>query len=282
MKKEEIYQKIDNIFNKEKTRNLFKKQTDLYLEFKNNHQISKHKYSFGDLVKLDKGMFMRGEGALAEIDEEKIKFISENGFISPDIIYEFNSNQKTPLCIPIWNIQKDMYLKDYINIYSGATLEYTVKSENYKKYTSLIPYKKIEETIESLRNKEYWMWRCEQTKEIRFMPSLAKDDPKVQIAFIMDVRDGKDLIKNDIFNLNFDKDVLKDFIKDFFINDFIYAERNDFTTNREGAIILGIPSCFIEGILVGRILEQNPEKLAMIKKYFSDCYICNLDGKVIM
>ncbi|MDO5002671.1 MAG: hypothetical protein Q4E39_00370 [bacterium] len=282
MKKEEIYQRIDNIFNKEKTRNLFKKQTDLYLEFKNNHQISKHKYSFGDLVKLDKGMFMRGEGALAEIDEEKIKFISENGFISPDIIYEFNSNQKTPLCIPIWNIQKDMYLKDYINIYSGATLEYTVKSENYKKYTSLIPYKKIEETIESLRNKEYWMWRCEQTKEIRFMPSLAKDDPKVQIAFIMDVRDGKDLIKNDIFNLNFDKDVLKDFIKDFFINDFIYAERNDFTTNREGAIILGIPSCFIEGILVGRILEQNPEKLAMIKKYFSDCYICNLDGKVIM
>lgn len=282
MKKEEIYQKIDNIFNKEKTRNLFKKQTDLYLEFKNNHQISKHKYSFGDLVKLDKGMFMRGEGALAEIDEEKIKFISENGFISPDIIYEFNSNQKTPLCIPIWNIQKDMYLKDYINIYSGATLEYTVKSENYKKYTSLIPYKKIEETIESLRNKEYWMWRCEQTKEIRFMPSLAKDDPKVQIAFIMDVRDGKDLIKNDIFNLNFDKDVLKDFIKDFFINDFIYAERNDFTTNREGAIILGIPSCFIEGILVGGILEQNPEKLAMIKKYFSDCYICNLDGKVIM
>lgn len=282
MKKEEIYQKIDNIFNKEKTRNLFKKQTDLYLEFKNNQQISKHKYSVGDLVKLDKGMFMRGEGALAEIDEEKIKFISENGFISPDIIYEFNSNQKTPLCIPIWNIQKDMYLKDYINIYSGATLEYTVKSENYKKYTSLIPYKKIEETIESLRNKEYWMWRCEQTKEIRFMPSLAKDDPKVQIAFIMDVRDGKDLIKNDIFNLNFDKDVLKDFIKDFFINDFIYAERNDFTTNREGAIILGIPSCFIEGILVGRILEQNPEKLAMIKKYFSDCYICNLDGKVIM
>ena len=82
--------------------------------------------------------------------------------------------------------------------------------------------------------------------------------------------------------MNFDKDVLKDFIKDFFINDFIYAERNDFTTNREGAIILGIPSCFIEGILVGRILEHNPEKLAMIKKYFSDCYICNLDGKVIM
>ena len=70
--------------------------------------------------------------------------------------------------------------------------------------------------------------------------------------------------------------------KDFFINAFIYADRNDFTTNRESAIIFAIPSCFIEGILVGRIYENDKEILDKIKRHFQNCYICNLDGKVIV
>ena len=55
---------------------------------------------------------MRGEGAIAELNEDKIKFISENGFISPDFIRELNLRQKTPLTIPVWNIQQDILLKD--------------------------------------------------------------------------------------------------------------------------------------------------------------------------
>ena len=132
-----------------------------------------------------------------------------------------------------------------------------------------------------MRDKNYWMWRCEQTKEIRFMPNLSKDDKNVQLSFIMNMEGADKLIKNDIFNLEFDKEVLAKFIPEFFINDFIYAERNDFTTNRESAIIFGIPSCFIEGILVGRIYEKDETVLSKIKKYFPNCYICNLDGKVI-
>lgn len=280
MNKEFYYKRIDEMFKNEKTRNKFKEQVDLYLKSKCN---KKNKYNIGDFVKLSKGMFMRGEGALSKIDETKIKFISEYGFISPDIIKEFNPNQKTPFCIPVWNIQKDMLLKDYINLYSGATLRCILKKDYQKKISCLISYKKIEDTIESFRNNgEYRKWTMEQTKEIRFMPNLAKDDPNVQIAFIMSTDGAEKLIENDIFNLDFEKDVLKDFIQEYFINDFIYATRDDFTTNRESAIIFGIPADFIEGILVGRILEKNKDKLNMIKKYFNNCYICNLDGKVIM
>ena len=54
-------------------------------------------------------------------NDDKLKFISENGFISPDFLDDFNLKKKTPLTVPVWNIQKDILLKDYINLYSGAT-----------------------------------------------------------------------------------------------------------------------------------------------------------------
>jgi diadenosine tetraphosphate (Ap4A) HIT family hydrolase len=278
--KELFYDRIDLIFTNETSRDVFKRQIDSYYSLKET-SIPKHHYEIGENVKLSKGMFMRGEGALAELSDDKLEFISKNGFITPDVTTEYNPKQKTPLCIPVWIIQKDMPLSEYINMYSGSTFVYTKKEDGYKEHTFLVPYKKQEEAIEKMRKETFWMWRCEQTKENRFMPSLARDDINVQIAFIMNTKKSDDLIKNDIFNLDFNKKVLEDFIQPFFINDFIYGERNDLTTNREGAIIFGIPPCMIEGILVGRLYEKDAKKLDKIKHFFPDCYICNLDGKVI-
>lgn len=278
MNKEFFYKRIDELFSDKKANNVFKEQVDNYLELK-DLKIERPNYKIGDLVRLKKGMFMRGEGAIAELSDDKLEFISNNGFLSPDITLNYNSNQKTPLCIPVWNIQNDILLKDYIELYSGCTLRVGRKNENNK--TFLVPYRHLDDAIEQLRNLKFWMWSSEQTKEIRFMPNLAKDDPNVQIAFIMNVDNADKLIFNDIFNLNFDKSVLEQFIQEFFINDFIYGKRDDFTTNRESAIIFGIPSCFIEGILVGRIIEKDEAKLDKLKNIFNDCYICNLDGKVI-
>ena len=274
MNKEFFYKKIDELFSDKKANNVFKEQVDNYLELK-DLKIERPNYKIGDLVKLKKGMFMRGEGALAELSDDKLEFISNNGFLSPDITLNYNPNQKTPLCIPVWNIQNDMLLKDYIELYSGCTLRVGRKNENNK--TFLVPYKHLDDAIEQLRNLNFWMWSSEQTKEIRFMPNLAKDDSNVQIAFIMNVDKADRLIENDIFNLDFDKSVLEQFIQEFFINDFIYGKRDDFTTNRESAIIFGIPSCFIEGILVGRIIEKDKSKLEKLKNIFSDYYMCNLD-----
>lgn len=282
MNREEYINKLRNIFKwNTNSRIFFKNQINNYYNAKNNYKPNQHNYKVGDMVKLKKHQFMRGEGALNELNEDKLKFISANGFISPDFLDDFNLKKKTPLTVPVWNIQKDMLLKDYINLYSGTTFLYTVKSENYKKYTSLVPYKQLENKIEELRSKEYWMWKCEETKEIRFLPSLARDN--IQLGFIMNLDNeyGKVIAKNDIFDLSFDKNVLKHFISKNFIKDFIYGTRDDFTTNREGAIIFGIPSCFIEGLLVGRKYEKDDKQLKLLKLYFPNCYICNLDGKVI-
>ena len=54
-----------------------------------------------------------------------------------------------------------------------------------------------------------------------------------------------------------------------------------FFTNRESAILFGIPSNLIEDILVGRKYENNNNILKEIKILLPNCYICNLDGKVI-
>lgn len=281
MSKDDYILNLKNIFEADsKSFKFFLQQIDNYYKCMEKTSWDGAKYKVGDDVLLKQNQLMRGEGALIDLDDERLKFISENGFVSPDFTVKYNKEQKTPLCVPVWVIQKDMMLKDYIVNYSGATLRYVYRDG--KKKTKLIPYGKIDEEIDSIRDEDFWTWNCEQTKEIRFMPSLAKD--KIQISFIMNVDNewGKRLVFNDIFNLKFDKDVLKSFVSEWFINDFIYALRDDFTTNREGAVIFGIPSCYIEGVLVGRVYEKDMNMLDKIKKYFPNCYICNLDGKVIV
>ena len=281
MSRDEYILNLKKIFEVDsKSFKFFLEQIDNYYKCMEKTSWDGPKYKVGEDVLLKQNQLMRGEGALIDLDDERLKFISENGFISPDFTVKYNKEQKTPLCVPVWVIQKDMMLKDYIVNYSGATLRYVYRDG--KKKTKLIPYGKIDDEIDSIRNDDFWTWNCEQTKEIRFMPSLAKD--KIQISFIMNVDNewGKRLVFNDIFNLKFDKDVLKSFVSEWFINDFIYALRDDFTTNREGAVIFGIPSCYIEGVLVGRVYEKDRDMLNKIKKYFPNCYICNLDGKVIV
>ena len=72
-------------------------------------------------------------------------------------------------------------------------------------------------------------------------------------------------------------------------NKDMYLKKNDNhfneqakTTNRESAIIFGLPTKLIEGVLIGRKLENDQNALNHIKNSLKSCYICNLDGKVIV
>lgn len=58
--------------------------------------------------------------------------------------------------------------------------------------------------------------------------------------------------------------------------------RNTSTTDRESAIMFGLPTTLIEGVFVGRKIENDIKSLEYIKSKLPDCYICNLDGKVIV
>ena len=133
-----------------------------------------------------------------------------------------------------------------------------------------------------IKSKEYLAWGMEQTKEIRFMPSLVQD--KVQIGIIFNREYSKDLLKGDILNPNNINDTdVKEFVNEHYYEQFIIDRLNkdDFFTDRESAILFGIPSNLIEGILVGREYEKDNNILNEIKELLPNSYICNLDGKVI-
>ena len=67
----------------------------------------------------------------------------------------------------------------------------------------------------------------------------------------------EELIKKE--NLYVTDEECQDFVDKNYYENFIIKRKNkdDFFTDRESAIILGIPKCLIEGILVGRIYEND-------------------------
>lgn len=277
--KEKYLSDINNRFSG-KTRDLLIEQVELFYE--ENNDTIKNKYVIGDNVKLSKGTFIHGIfGGLDNFD-----FTLENGFISTDFTSEPRANK---ICnsVGMWNIKEDILLKDYINLYSGFTITYSIgRGPEATLKSELIPYHKFDEFTERLNNDDdVWTYWGDKTKEVSFIPSLVSD--KRQIAFIlnMDSDYAKKLSYNDVWNLDFGEDVLTPFLdyryKDKFINND-RLNRSASTTDRESAIMFGLPISLVEGVFVGRNIESDKESLDYIKSKLPDCYICNLDGKVIV
>ena len=274
MKKEEYIKIAKNKF-KGKALKLVLNQIEL---FYNKEDVIKTKYNKGDFVYLKKGTFLHGLG----LSRDAFDLIVDNGFIAKDFTVE--THNKIFNSIGMWNIQKDIYLSDYIKFYSGATFKYFKINKDKKEEKYIVaPFNEVESTSIKINNMEdVWMWTSEQTKEVRFMPSLASD--KVQIGFILNMESeyAKKLAYADFYNKEMDKNVLKYFCVKPFLKYFLMHPLNPSTTDRESSIFFGLPSSLIEGVLVGRIYENNKEKLDYIKSKLPDCYICNLDGKVIV
>ena len=262
-----------------KTRDMLIKQVELF--YKDSKEIKKNKYAINDDVFLKKGTYIHG--IFGEL--ENFDYTIQNGFISTDFTSEPRANK---ICnsVGMWNIQKDMLLKDYINEYSGFTITYSIgRGPGSKKVSELIPYHKFDEVTEKVNNDEdIWSYSGEQTKEVRFIPSLVSN--KRQIAFILNMESdyAKELIKADVWNTKLDEEVLKPFIDYRYLDHFKEERfnRNANTTDRESAIMFGLPSSLIEGVFVGRKIENDQKSLKHIKDKLPDCYICNLDGKVII
>ena len=262
-----------------KSKNLILKQIELF--FNNNETIHKNKYNQGDEVFLKKGTFIHG--IFGEL--ENFDYTINNGFISTDFSLEPRPNK---ICnsVGFWNIQNDILLKDYINQYSGFTITYTIgRGPGSKEVSELIPYHKFDEITEKINNDDnIWSYWGEQTKEVRFIPSLVSN--KRQIAFIlnMDSDYAKELSNADVWNTKLDEETIKQFLDYRYYEKFL-IERHDKkanTTDRESAIMFGLPASLIEGVFVGRKIEQDPNAIKYIKEKLPECYICNLDGKVII
>lgn len=254
-------------------------QVELFYQL--DEEIKKHKYKIGADVKLPKGTFIHG--IFGEL--ENFDYIVENGFISTDFTLEPRPNK---ICnsVGMWNVKKDCLLKDYINEYSGFTITYTIgRGPGSKEISELIPYHRFDEYTEKINNdNDIWQYWGEQTKEVRFLPSLVAD--KRQIAFILNMESdfAKKLVYADVWNPEFNEKLLEPFLDSRYYTKFLEERfnRNASTTDRESAIMFGLPSTLIEGVFVGRRIEKDINALNHIKSKLPDCYICNLDGKVIV
>ena len=253
-------------------------QINKYYEAKNSHYVPNNNYKIGDDVKLKKETLLHG--TYKNIDG--LKEILKDGLISSWFIDGRGS--KYPSSVGVWNLKQDYLLKDYINFYSGGTVRYFNHMDSQKE-TEVIPFDKMDNFITKFISKKYLVWQMEQTKEARFMPSLVQDIVQIGIIFNADNKYVKDLLKGDVLNpQNLNDELVKDFVNENYYNQFIKdrISKDDFFTDRESAILFGIPANFIEGILVGRKYENDNKVLKEIKDLIPNVYICNLDGKVII
>lgn len=281
--KEEYEQFIKEGFNGQ-AKELLLRNVELY--YQENVEIKKNKYIVGDDVFLKKGAFIHGLGGLSDsYNNFKIfDFVCDNGFIGGD----FNGRPTVKILnsVGMWNIKEDMYLKNYITLYSGVTIKYRVgdRERGLTDYYELVPCGKIEKRFVELNNEpEVWQWSAEQTKEVRFVPSLFSD--KNQIAFILNMESdyAKEVSRQDVWNPEYrTEDIMKYFCSNYFLPEMLQGNFNAATTDREAAIMFGITPRLIEGVLVGRKIENDKQALSYINSKLPDCYICNLDGKVII
>lgn len=276
-KKESYIQKVMEKF-EGKAKDILLHQINLFYQ---ETKISKRMYHVGEEVKLPKGTFLHG--IFGEL--ENFTFTIENGFIATDFTSEPRPNK---ICnsVGMWNIKEDCFLKDYIHNYSGFTITYTIgRGPGAKEVSMLIPYHKFDEVTENINNnEEIWTYWGDKTKEVSFLPSLVSD--KRQIAFILNMESpyAQELKKADVWNTDLEEETVKPFLDYRYYPKFLEERknRNASTTDRECAIMFGLPSTLIEGVLVGRKIENKQEALNYIKEKLPDVYICNLDGKVII
>ena len=278
MKKDDYIKRAKNKF-RGKARKIVLEQIDNYYSTL-NLKISYTTYKEGDNVYLKKGTLLHGTYR----NIEDLIDIVNNGLIAS--VFTNGRLSKYPSCVSVWNLKNDYKLKDYINYYSGGTIKYNglIINNEYSQEcsTEIIPYDEMCNINKYILKNKCRMWTMEQTKEARFLPSLIQDIVEIGIIFNGDCK----LLSGDILNPNnIDDCLVKKFInQDYDINSFISGRHNkdDYFTDRESAIIFGIPSNFIEGILVGRTYEKDENILNEIKRLLPNCYICNLDGRVIV
>lgn len=265
----------------EKSKMIMINQIERFYNYKENYLNESNKYNTGDLVRLKKGTLLHGTYK----NFEGLKEIVKNGLISSWFIDGRLS--KYPSSVGVWNLKKDCLLKDYINFYSGGTVLYAGVYENgndtQMNKTDVIPYDKMNLILDEVMKIDCHMWTLEQTKEVRFMPSLVQNKVQVGIIFNGESKEIKNMLLGDILSGNISDEDVREFVNPNYYENFIRERKNknDFFTDRESAVLFGIPSNFIEGILVGRKYETDSTMLNKIKELVPNSYICNLDGIVI-
>lgn len=252
---------------KGKTKNLILSQIENFYEIAIQNVKSK-KYKLGEDVVLNKNNLMTG----FKFDIDYLSLVSKEGKICGDYT-GITSKHGVKWAVSTWKFTKKIKLKDYITQYSGMTVVY---NDCYE----IVPYGKLDEFVEKLKKKEHFLWEAESTREMRFLPNDIRQNGNIALIFNVGHKCCDKLLKNEL--------------QQDFIPEEIGLKPNPNERNKNRAlmdknfgqrcayVIFGIPRNCIEGLFVNRQIEKNKKQLSKIKALFPDCYICNLDGKVIV
>ena len=262
---------VDDLTLKDKTKNIIKQQIELFYDYENKEET---KYTHNDEVLLSTNNLLHGSRASIET----LKIISKTGLISSEFYEVFNSNKKKPYVVELWDIQEEIKLSDWIEKYTGVTIDFNDREG--------IVYKSVISSFDNIKTniqkeKDFRDYIIYQNQEQRFIPNDIIENEST-VAFIVEFKENDKLIKNDIFDEMFDVEIIKDILPEWFYDKYIKTRNFDnYETGREKAILFGIPVSMIKGIMISRKIEKDLEYVNEIKKLFPKCYICNIDGIVI-
>jgi len=243
-----VFEQIENFYNLEKIK------------------FRRKKYRLGEDVVLKNGKLMTGFA----FNKEYLKLISEEGKICGDFA-SLKSGHGVKYAVSTWKFEKKIVLHDYVLNYSGMSV---VWGNNYE----MVPYGQLDDFVERMKLQDCFCWTAESTREMRFLPNLARKNNQVALIFDMAHKDCQLLLQNDLLSDEMPKKLKVE-------GSFARKEEQlmqDGFAKRVSYILFGIPRNCIEGIFVNRDIENNIEELNFIKKLFPDCYICNVDGKVVV
>ena len=272
MNKETLKKIIEEKFKNSATKELFIKQVDNYFKYNDNNI---NRYQEGENVVLTKNSLIHG----SRIEPENISMIKENGLIASEFYVTENVVKKKPYIVEFWNVEKDMTLREFIKVRAGVTIEFLDKDGNIQN-DILSSIDDISQNLKKINN--YRDFVIYQNQEQRFVPNDYYNNSTMAFIINNDTDKKNEILKNDIFSNGFSRTILEEILPQWYIEKYIDGEFDIHETGREKGIIFGVPAELIEGILVNNDIKENKKLLSYIHEVFSNCYICDIKGKVII
>lgn len=269
---QEYIEKVNKFNLNENSKKLISNQIKLFYDY---NYSSINTYKVGDKVKLTKNNLIHG--TRANLDE--LEMISKKGLIASEFYLESFTNKKKPYVVEFWKIDEHISLHDWINKYAGVTIEFYNREGNVFKNVIC----SIDDIKQELKKEnDFRDYIIVQNQEQRFVPNDYINNES-NLAFIIEYKDDDNLIKNDIFDNDFNQDILVDILPEWFYEKYMKNKTFDnHETGREKAIIFGIPRKMIKGIVISKKYENDIKYIEQIKLLFNDCYICDIKGNIIV
>ena len=272
MSEELMLEKVKKLKMHKNTKELFTNQINNFFSYEGKNI---NKYSIGEQVLLSSNSLITG----TRMKVDDLNIIKSSGLISPEFYSDETRTVKKPYVVEFWNIDESMTLKEFIDVRAGVTIE--VSNRDFKtKYQIMCSLDNISNTIQNLD--DYLTYTIHQNHEQRFVPNKYYKDPTMAFIVTNDTEEKNNILKNNLLSKDFDRNMLEDILPEWYIEKYIDGEFDIHETGRENMIIFGVPSVMIEGIIVCDDIKNNTDELNRIKSIFSDCYICDINGVVLI